>query len=205
MAGGGASSQANPGFSVIIPLSNTDRAGVSWTQGARLVTAGGGVAILANVTDHPERVIRYFDDYVPGLTVDCGTFSVSEADIIAFAEEYDPQPFHTDPVGAKNGPFGGLIASGWQTTARMMRLLVDHFVSPETSLGAAGIDEIRWPRPVRPGDTLHVLATVLDARRSSSKPDRGIVRTLAELTNQHGELVMKLTAINFILARNPEA
>ena len=83
-----------------------------------------------------------------------------------------------------------------------MRLLVEHFVSPETSLGAAGVDEIRWPRPVRPGDTLHVVATVVEARRSSSRPDRGIVRSLAEVTNQRGELAMKLTAINFILARD---
>jgi len=162
----------------------------------------GERGILANVNDHPERVTRYFEDYVPGLTVDCGTFSVSEAEIVAFAREYDPQPFHVDPVGAKDGPFGGLIASGWQTTSRMMRLLVEHFVSPETSLGAAGVDEIRWPRPVRPGDTLHVVATVVEARRSSSRPDRGIVRSLAEVTNQRGELAMKLTAINFILARD---
>jgi acyl dehydratase len=161
--------------------------------------------ILVNVNYHPERVIRYFEDYTPGLVVDCGTFSVGEADIIAFAKEYDPQPFHIDPVGAKDGPFGGLIASGWQTTSMMMRLLVDHYVSPESSLGAAGIDEIRWPKPVRPGDTLHVRATVLEARRSNSKPDRGIVRTLSELTNFTGELVMKLTAINLILLRDPAA
>jgi acyl dehydratase len=167
------------------------------------VTGSGTVAILADVNDHPERVTRYFEDYVPGLTVDCGSFSVNAAQIVAFATEYDPQPFHIDPVGAKDGPFGGLIASGWQTTSMMMRLLVERFVSPETSLGAAGVDEIRWPRPVRPGDTLHVIATVLEARRSTSKPDRGIVRSLAELTNQNGELAMKLTAINLILARKP--
>ena len=126
------------------------------------------------VNDHPEPY-RYFEDYVPGLTVDCGSFTMNEADIIAFAKEYDPQPFHVDPVAAKDGPYGGLIASGWHTTSMMMRQLVEHFVSPESSLGAAGVDEIRWPRPVRPGDTLHVRATVLDARRSGSKPDRGIV------------------------------
>jgi acyl dehydratase len=154
------------------------------------------------VTDQPERVTRYFEDYVPGLTVDCGSFSVSEEQIVAFAAEYDPQPFHIDPVGAKDGPFGGLIASGWQTTSKTMRLLVEYFVSPESSLGAAGVDEIRWPRPVRPGDTLHVVATVLEARRSNSKPDRGIVRSLSEVTDQNGDLVMKLTAINFILARD---
>ena len=156
-----------------------------------------------DVTDHPERVTRYFEDYVPGTTVDCGSFSLSEAEIIAFAKEYDPQPFHVDPVAASDGLFGGLIASGWHTTSMMMRLLVDSYVSPESSLGAAGVDELRWPKPVRPGDTLHVRATVIEARRSSSKPDRGIVKTLMELTNQDGDLVMKVTAINFILLRDP--
>ncbi len=160
-------------------------------------------AIISGVTDHAERVARYFEDYVPGFTVDCGSFAMHEADIIAFAKEYDPQPFHVDPVAAKGGPFGGLIASGWHTTSVMMRQLVEYFVSPESSLGAAGIDEIRWPKPVRPGDTLHVRATVLEARRSGSKPDRGIVKSLAEVTNQEGDLVMKLTAINFILLRDP--
>jgi acyl dehydratase len=153
------------------------------------------------VTDHPERVTRYFEDYVPGTSVECGSFSLSEAEIIAFATEYDPQPFHVDPLAAKNGPFGGLIASGWHTTSRMMRLLVDNYVSQESGLGAAGVDELRWLRPVRPGDTLHVRATVTEARRSSSKPDRGIVKTLMELTNQDGDLVMTVTAINFVRAR----
>jgi acyl dehydratase len=161
------------------------------------------VEILASVTDFPERATRYFEDYVPGLTVDCGSFSISEAEIIAFAKEYDPQPFHTDPVGAAEGPYGGLIASGWQTTSLMMRLLVDHFLDGKTSLGAAGVDQIRWPRPVRPGDTLRVRATVLEARRSRSKPDRGIVRSETTVTNADGETVMTLQAINFVRARDP--
>jgi acyl dehydratase len=161
--------------------------------------------ILTSVSAQPERVTRYFEDYVPGLTVDCGGFTISEAEIIAFAKDYDPQPFHVDPVAAADGPFGGIIASGWHTISLTMRLLVEHFVSPESSLGAAGVDEVRWPKPVRPGDTLHARATVLEARRSGSKPDRGIVRSLCELTNPGGELVMKLTAINFILLRDPSA
>ena len=169
-----------------------------------LLTPGGRIAILASVTDLPEHATWYLEDYVPGLTVDCGSFSISEAEIIAFAKEYDPQPFHVDPVAAADGPFGGLIASGWQTTSLMMRLLVEHFLSPETSLGSAGVDEIRWPSPVRPGDTLHVRASVLEARRSKSKPDRGIVRSLAEVTNQHDETVLRMTAINFVLLRNPD-
>ena len=169
------------------------------------MVASAGYAILKYVTDHPERMARYFEDYVPGFTLDCGSFTMSEADIIAFAEKYDPQPFHTDPVAAEDGPFGGLIASGWQTIAKTMRLLVERYVSPESGLGAVGVDEVRWPRPVRPGDTLHVRATVLEARRSASKPDRGIVKSLAELTNSGGDLMMKVTAINFILLRDPSA
>ena len=161
------------------------------------------VGILTDVTDLPERTTRYFEDYVPGLTVDCGTVSISEPEIIAFAKEYDPQPFHVDPVGAVDGPFGGLIASGWHTISLTMRQLVGHWISEGTSLGAAGVDEIRWPLPVRPGDTLHVRASVLEARRSKSKPDRGIIRSLVEVTNQAGEPVLRLIAINFILARNP--
>ena len=166
-------------------------------------TSARRIGILADVTDLSEHAIWYFEDYVPGHTFDCGSFPIGEAEIIAFAKEYDPQPFHIDPVAAADGPFGGLIASGWHTTSMTMRLLVEHFISPETGLGAAGVDEIRWPRPVRPGDTLHVRATVLEARRSKSKPDRGIVRSATEVTNQHGEIVMGLIAINFVRTRNP--
>ena len=140
---------------------------------------------------------------MPGFTAECGTFTLSETEIVDFARQYDPQPFHIDSAAAKDGPFGGLIASGWHTTSMMMRLLVDRWLSQESSLGAAGVDELRWPRPVRPGDTLHVRATVLESRRSASKPDRGVVKTLAEVTNQEGDLVMKVTATNFVLLRDP--
>lgn len=153
------------------------------------------------MTDVSQRAIRYFEDYVPGLSVDCGSFTVDEAEIIGFASVYDPQPFHVDREQAATGPFGGIIASGWHTTSLMMRQVVEKFISPESSLGAAGIDEIRWPRPVRPGDTLRVTATVLEARRSASKPDRGIIRSKMELTNQHGDLAMSLVAINFARTR----
>lgn len=159
------------------------------------------VADTGDVTEASERVIRYFEDYVPGLTVNCGSFSVDEQQIVAFGEQYDPQPFHVDRDAAEKGPFGGIIASGWQTTSLMMRLVVEHFISPESSLGAAGIDEIRWPRPVRPGDTLRVTATVVEARRSQSKPDRGIIRSRMELVNQDGVTAMTMTAINFVRTR----
>ncbi len=143
----------------------------------------------------------YFDDYVPGTTFDCGSVSVDQADIISFAKAFDPQPFHVDPVAAASGPFGGLVASGWHTSALVMRLIVDNYLSTETSLGSAGLDEIRWPYPVRPGDTLRVRVTVLEGRRSQSKPDRGIMKTLIEAHNQDGEPVMRATAIGFVRVR----
>jgi acyl dehydratase len=104
-------------------------------------------------------------------------------------------------VAAASGPFGGLIASGWHTACLVMRLLVDNYLAAEASLGGAGADEIRWPYPVRPGDTLRVRATVVESRRSLSRPDRGIIKTLAEAVNQDGRTVMRCTAINFLRVR----
>ena len=150
------------------------------------------------VNDHGPR---YFEDYALGSTRECGSVNVDEAGIIAFAKEFDPQPFHVDPVAAAAGPFGGLIASGWHTAALVMRLLVGNYLSAESSLGSAGLDEIRWPYPVRPGDTLRVRATVVESRRSLSKPDRGIIKTLVEAVNQDGRTVMRATAINFVRVR----
>ncbi|HYB15637.1 MAG TPA: MaoC family dehydratase [Streptosporangiaceae bacterium] len=150
------------------------------------------------MTDHG---LRYFDDYLPGATYDCGSVSVDQAGILSFAREFDPQPFHVDPEAAASGPYGGLIASGWHTAVLLMRQLVEHYVSAEASLGSPGLDEIRWPYPVRPGDTLRVRATVIEARRSLSKPDRGIVRTMAEAVNQDDRAVMRATAINFFRVR----
>ena len=145
--------------------------------------------------------LRYFEDYVLGTSYECGSFSVDAASIVSFAKEFDPQSFHVDPVAAADGPFGGLIASGWHTAALTMRLLVENYLSPEASLGGAGVDEIRWPHPVRPGDTLRVRATVVEARRSGSKPDRGIIKTLIETTNSDSRIVMRCTAINFLRVR----
>jgi acyl dehydratase len=145
--------------------------------------------------------LRYFDDYLPGATYDCGSFSVSEDEIVSFAKQFDPQPFHVDPGAAARGPFGGLVASGWHTAALVMRQLVDHYLSAEASLGSPGLDEIRWPNPVRPGDTLRVRATVMEARRSLSKPDRGIMKTVVEAADQDGRTVMRAIAINFLRVR----
>ena len=148
--------------------------------------------------------LRYFEDYALGTTYDCGSVSIDQAGIIAFAKEFDPQPFHVDPAAAATGPFGGLIASGWHTAVLVMRLLVEQYLSEEASLGSAGLDELRWPHPVRPGDTLRARATVIESRRSLSKPDRGIIKTLVEAVNQDGRTVMRATAINFMLVRPPD-
>jgi acyl dehydratase len=148
-----------------------------------------------------DRGSRYFEDYATGTTRECGSVSVDEASIVAFAKEFDPQPFHVDPAAAASGPYRGLIASGWHTSALVMRLLVENYLSAEASLGSPGLDEIRWPYPVRPGDTLQVRATVVEARRSLSKPDRGIIKTAVEAVNQEDRTVMRAIAINFLLVR----
>lgn len=146
---------------------------------------------------------RYFEDYVVGESHEYGHEKITEAEIVEFARHYDPQPIHTDLDYAANGPFDGLIASGAHTIAIMMRLYVTHYLSHAASLASPGMDELRWPRPVRPGDSLWLRATVLDARRSRSKADRGVVRTAIELFNQHDEPVLTTTAVNFLSLRNP--
>ena len=144
---------------------------------------------------------RYFEDFVAGETVELGSVVFTEAEIIDFARAYDPQPMHADPEAARGSIYGGLIASGWHTAALVMRLLVENYLAAESSLGSAGLDELRWPHPVRPGDTLRVRATVVESRRSLSKPDRGIVKTVVEAANSGGATVMRATAINFVLVR----
>jgi acyl dehydratase len=144
---------------------------------------------------------RYFEDYVVGSTYEYGTAAVDERETVDFAREFDPQPIHIDPVAAAHGPFGGLIASGWHTAALMMRLFVDNYLSSVASLASPGIDELRWLEPVRPGDTLRIRVTVTEARRSRSKPDRGIVRTLIEVLNQRGETVSTMNALNLLRCR----
>lgn len=144
---------------------------------------------------------RYFDDYVPGAVYEYGYVTVTEAEIIDFARKFDPQPMHVDLEFAAHGPFHGLIASGWHTAGIMMRMFVDHCLSRVASLGSPGLDELRWPAPVRPGDSLRLRATVVDARSSSSKPDRGLVRTQCELINQNDQVVLRVTAMNIIRAR----
>ena len=164
---------------------------------------GGGATRTLSDSDFAVGIEdRYFEDYVAGAVYEYGYASVNEADIIAFAERFDPQPIHTDPRFAASGPFGGLIASGWHTASLAMRMVVDHYVSKVASLASPGVDELRWPTPVRPGDSLRLWTTILETRQSRSKPDRGLVRTRAELLNQHDQTVLSLAAMNLIRLRS---
>lgn len=144
---------------------------------------------------------RYFEDYVIGAIHRFGSILVEQEEIVAFATRYDPQSIHTDPKAAVTGPFGGLIASGWMTAGLMMRLYCQHYLTSVASLASPGVDTLRWLRPVRPGDRLSVRVTVLDARQSRSKPDRGIVTSYVEVLNQDDDAVMTFQAMNMIRCR----
>ena len=143
---------------------------------------------------------RYFEDFsqlVDGAPFDLGTVTFTAESIIEFARAFDPQPMHIDPEQAGGSIYGGLIASGWHTAASYMRLLVDSVIGASESLGSPGIENLQWLRPVRPGDTLLARFTVLEARASRSRPDRGLVRSRGEMVNDAGEIVMQLEAVNF--------
>lgn len=145
---------------------------------------------------------RYFEDYVEGDVHEFGHIEVLESEMLSFAERFDPQPFHTDPQAAGKSIYGGLIASGWHSASLMMRLFVDHYLTHNASLGSPGVDELRWLKPVRPGNSISLRVTVSKTNRSRSKPDRGIVHSYVEALNQDGEIVMTMKALNFISLRN---
>ena len=145
--------------------------------------------------------MRYWEDIKQGEVVGLGSHTMDKERMVAFAREFDPQPFHTDEKAAEASMWGGLIASGWLTGSTLMRLFCDGFLKDTASLGSPGIDELRWLKPVRPGDTLTARLTVTETTASRSKPDRGIVRSVMELFNQHGEVVMTTTGVNFFRRR----
>ena len=146
----------------------------------------------------------YLEDFKPGDRFESRGRTVSEAEIIDFALRYDPQPIHIDAEAAKRSPYGGLIASGFHTMGMAFRLAWDTGVLSACSLGSPGIDEVRWLKPVRPGDTLRTVVEIVDARPSASKPDRGVCRIRYDVFNQNDEQVMTMTAVQ-IVARRPRA
>jgi acyl dehydratase len=137
----------------------------------------------------------YFEDLPAGDVRESPPRTITREEMLAFARQYDPQPFHLDEEAARKTIYGGLIASGWLTVAVMMRLLWDTLLKDAVSLGSPGADEVRWLKPVRPGDTLRARFTVVEAIPSRSKPDRGVVKTLTEVRNQHGEVVMTMRGL----------
>jgi acyl dehydratase len=144
---------------------------------------------------------RYFEDYQAGEVLEGGDHLVTREEIVAFASRYDPQPFHLDDAAARDSIYGGLIASGWMTCGVLMRMMVEHVMSPVSSMGSPGIDELRWLRPVRPGDRLRARVTVVETRRSNSRPDRGIIRLHQEALNHHDEVVLSMRGMGMYKCR----
>ncbi len=145
---------------------------------------------------------RYcFEDFKRGHVTEHGERTLEAHDIIAFAREWDPQRYHVDPEAAKATHFGGLIASGWQSCGVAMRLMCDAYLNESSCVGSPGIDELRFLRPVRPGDTLRFRATVLDSAVSRSRPERGTVTFRWELLNQTGDVVLSMIGRQLYLTR----
>nr|WP_316642170.1 MaoC family dehydratase [uncultured Roseateles sp.] len=133
-----------------------------------------------------------FEDFVVGQVREFGGRTVSKQEVLQFAAAYDPQPLHLDEAAAEASVLGGLSASGWHTCAMVMRMMCDDYLLNSTSQGSPGIDNLRWLRPVRPGDTLRVRMTVLEARESKSRPQIGLIRSSWAVFNQHGEQVLSM-------------
>ena len=146
----------------------------------------------------------YFEDFPVGSTHDAQGPTLTEASIIEFARQYDPQYFHIDPIRARDSIYGGLIASGWQTAALCMRMLCDAYVLQTDNLGSPGMQDLKWLKPVRPGDTVRMRMTVREARVSNSKPDRGLILQFMEVFNQRDEKVMEMTGWGY-MKRRPAA
>ena len=145
---------------------------------------------------------RYLEDFAVGQTFGSGSLKIDEDRIKVFATEFDPQPFHIDENTARETPFGGLAASGWHTAALTMRLLVESELKPAGGIIGAGLDELRWPRPVRPGDELHVQGEILEVRPSKSRPRQGVIRVRATTLNQNGDAVQVFIG-SVIVPRRP--
>src|SRR5512143_2535352 len=145
----------------------------------------------------------YWEDFTPGRVFETPTRTLSEEDILRFAREYDPQSFHTDPQAARATPFGGLIASGWQTASATMRLMCDGYLLETSCVGSPGLEELRWLKPVRPGDTLRLRATVLEQTPSRTQQGRGTVKFRWDVLNQNDDVVCTMVGRQHYLRRNP--
>ena len=149
--------------------------------------------------------MRYFEDFQPGEVIETGSYVVPREEIIAFAQQFDPQPFHIDEEAARRSIFGGIIASGWHTASISHRLFVEGLLRTSSSMGSPGLDELRWLLPVRPGDELSARVEVLSTTPSRSKPDRGAIKFRLEVHNQKGEVVMTELATGLFARRQSPA
>jgi acyl dehydratase len=146
--------------------------------------------------------MRYFEDFEPGQTLETGEYELSRRELVTFARMYDPQPFHVDEQAARDSPFGGLVASGWHTTAIFMRLYVEAVLLDTAGMGSPGVERIRWLVPVRPGDVLRGRATIAEATPSETRPDRGTIVNDCELLNQRDEVVLTMRVRGFVARRD---
>jgi acyl dehydratase len=147
---------------------------------------------------------RYLEDFIEGAVHAFGPITITEEEIVAFGKKFDPQLFHTNPEGAKETVYGGLIASGWHTCGLFMRLFVEYYLPGPASLGSPGVDKLRWLKPVRPRDELTLRITVQKVKPSRSKPDRGVLFSFCEMLNQKNEVVSTMMALNLIRYRDAE-
>ncbi len=144
----------------------------------------------------------YWEDFKVGETVELGSHTFSEDEIISFAQQFDPQPFHTDPEAAKHTFYGGVIASGWHTCCIAMRYMVQYYIGRSASMGSPGVDNVRWLKPVRPGDTITFRRVILESRVSASRPNAGLVKSGSRAVNQNGETVLTMEGWG-MFARRP--
>ena len=152
----------------------------------------------------PRPIKYYWEDFPVGKVSEFGGITVTAEDIVRFAREFDPQPFHLDDEAGKKSLFGGLCASGWHTCALAMRMMCDAYLLESSSLGSPGLENIRWIKPVRPGDVLRTRMVVLEARPMASKPEVGLLRNRWELINQNNEEVMQMEGYG-MFGRRPVA
>lgn len=145
--------------------------------------------------------MQYFEDFPVGRTLEMGPLQVRADDIVRFARQFDPQPFHLDEEAGRKSLFGGLSASGWHTAAIGMRLIYDGFLKDSASQGSPGIPKLRWTKPVQPGESLSLHASVSEAKPSASKPDRGFVTIDYSMQNQTGEVKLQMIATHILLRR----
>lgn len=159
--------------------------------------------MTATTPEQSPHIKLWWEDLEVGQTRDLGSLSPTREEIIAFASQFDPQPFHLSEEGGKASVFGALSASGWHTCAMAMGLMVRNFLKDSSSLGSPGLEKLKWLKPVYPGDTLTLKQTIVESRPMNSRPDVGLTRTLWEMFNQHGEQVLLMDGYGMFRRRTP--